>query len=358
MRVVQFLSVLSRGDAVSNDCLAIHKMLLTQGLDAHLCVEKVLRKPDEEVAIEPIAFCDELTDEDVAILHLSTGCFMNKRFSLLTCKKAIIYHNITPSRWFRNYDEQAYASCLDGFLQTRALSKRVDYAIVDSEFNRIDLMAKGFRCPIDVVPILIPFEDYKAEPNQEIVNRYQGKPGANILFTGRVAPNKCHEDIIKAFWAYKKHYDPDARLFLVGAFNKTDRYGARLLGYVEDLDLDDVYFPGHIGFDEILAYYKIADVFLCQSEHEGFCIPLVEAMMFDTPIVAYDSTAVGETLGGAGILLDEKDPFVTAGVMDRVVRNEGLRANILEGQRRRLEDFSYEKTSERLSALIRGFVGA
>ena len=177
------------------------------------------------------------------------------------------------------------------------------------------------------------------------------------MFLGRIAPNKKHEDIIAAFSCYKKNYDINARLFLIGSSEGMEAYRDQLNEYIDMLGVNDVIFTGKVPFDEILSYFKIADVFLCMSEHEGFCVPLVESMFFDVPIVAYASSAVPETLSSAGILLKEKDPLVTAGIIDRLLRDDDLREDVLNGQRKRLSDFSYEKTSELFLQYIKRFIG-
>ena len=112
------------------------------------------------------------------------------------------------------------------------------------------------------------------------------------------------------------------RLFFVGKYAGMEAYYEQLKRYVEALDLKDVYFTGHIKFDEILAYYRTADVFVCMSEHEGFCVPLVEAMYFGVPIVAYDSSAIADTLGNGGILTEDKDPKLVAEIINRLVQDE------------------------------------
>lgn len=204
------------------------------------------------------------------------------------------------------------------------LADKVDYCLAVSEFNKQNLRELGYKVPIDVLPVIIPFDDYKRKPNQDILERYKdGKH--NIIFTGRVAPNKCHQDVIAAFACYKKYYDSKARLFLVGSYNETDTYYRKLKKYIELLGLDDVVFTGHIKFEEILAYYSVADVFVCMSEHEGFCVPLIEAMFFGVPIIAYNCTAVPSTLGDAGILVDKKDSIETAALINKVILDSNLR---------------------------------
>ena len=180
----------------------------------------------------------------------------------------------------------------------------------------------GYTCPMKVLPILIRFEDYEQEPDADVIRKYSDG-ATNLLFVGRMAPNKKVEDVISAFAYYKEHYDKTARLFLVGSFQETDLYYQYLQKHIKKLGTHDVIFSGHISFQAVLAYYKIADVFLCMSEHEGFCVPLVEAMYFGVPIVAYDSSAIADTLGGAGILLKNKDLKKTASyIKDNLYSNQ------------------------------------
>jgi glycosyltransferase involved in cell wall biosynthesis len=159
--------------------------------------------------------------------------------------------------------------------------------------------------------------------------------------------------VIKAYALYKKYYNQKSRLILVGSSNGYENYRRRLEIYVSTLELEDVIMTGHIKFNQILAYYRLADIFLCQSEHEGFCVPLVEAMYFNVPVIAYDSTAIGGTLGGSGILMKEKDALLTAGMIDRLVRDSSLRKNVISAQQKRLKDFSPELIEEKFMQLLR-----
>ena len=170
----------------------------------------------------------------------------------------------------------------------------------------------------------------------------------NIVFVGRIVPNKKFEDVIACFAAYKKKYDPAARLFLVGNYQETDAYYQHLQEYIKECGVENVIFPGHIAFRTILAYYKIADLFLCMSEHEGFCVPLVEAMFFETPIVAYASTAIPGTLGGSGVLVESKEPERVAEKIHQVIEDEQYKNEIVKEQKKRLQDFSYENIKEQI----------
>jgi len=235
------------------------------------------------------------------------------------------------------------------------LADEVDYALADSEYNAKELRKLHYCCSVDVMPILLSFEDYEKQPDAQTVEEF-GDGKTNIIFTGRIAPNKKQEDVINAFYHYQKYYNPDSRLILVGSYFNMEGYYEQLRDYVQKLGAKDVVFTGHVSFEKMLGCYHGADLFLCMSEHEGFCVPLLEAMYFDIPIVAYQSSAIGYTLGGSGILLDKKNPLETAGVMDKVIRDEALRNRILSKQRKRLQDFGKERTERLFMEKIEGFL--
>jgi glycosyltransferase involved in cell wall biosynthesis len=177
------------------------------------------------------------------------------------------------------------------------------------------------------------------------------------MFLGRIAPNKKQEDVIKTFYYYKKYMDPKARLFLVGSYEGMEIYYNALKLLVEQLDLEDVYFTGKVPFDQILAYYRVSDAFLCMSEHEGFCVPLIESMVFKVPIIAYNSSAIPYTLGDAGILINQKDYIAAAELLNKVIYDEQLRNRLIENGSRRLEHFSYERTAEEFRSYMKEILG-
>lgn len=267
----------------------------------------------------------------------------------------MIYHNVTPPHFFEGYSRSAERITKLGYENTVSIRPYIEYAIADSEYNARELRKMGYECPIDVRPVLIPFADYEKAPDEDMLKRYSDGY-VNIVFVGRIAPNKCQQDVIAAFAYYKKHIEPKSRLILVGSDGGMEKYGNSLKNYVNALSLDDVIFTGHISFPAILACYKLADVFLCMSEHEGFCVPLVEAMFFGVPIIAYDSSAVGGTLGGAGILSESKDPVFTARLIDRVVNDDELKNKLISDGKKRLEDFSYEKVKALFTTQLNGFI--
>ena len=354
MRIIQFIPTIAYGDAVGNDAVALRKVIEEMGYETGIYAESVVPPLGRKTAML-INELPELNEKDVGILHLSTGAQLNYDFAKFPCKKVVIYHNVTPPCYFSDSD-----SYIEGINQwaleaVKYLADKVDYCIADSEYNKEELVKMGYQCPIDVLSVLIPFDDYRKKPNASVLKHYSDG-NTNIVFTGRIVPNKKQEDIIAAFYYYKKYYDPTARLFIVGAYKEENRYYRRLKKYVEQLELQDVVFTGHIGFDEILAYYKIASVFLCMSEHEGFCVPLVEAMFFQVPIVAYNSSAIPYTLGHSGFLIDTQNPLEVAGIMNYIVKNNEVQQQLIEGQSIRLGDFAYEQIKDRFEELLKEFL--
>lgn len=350
MKVIQITSSLSYGDGVSNDCMAIKRVLTEAGYETELYAE-VIHPGVPDGTARPIQEL-KASKEDIILYHLSIGTDWNFKLASLPGRKVIRYHNITPPMFFDGYNQRAKEDCAYGLFGARYLADKADYALADSAYNCQDLRNMGYQCEISVVPVVVPFEDYDQEPDGKAVAQYSDGR-TNIVFVGRVVPNKCQEDIIKTFYLYKKYYDPEARLILAGSYQGMEKYYGQLQDYVKKLGVEDVIFTGHISFQQILAYYQTADIFLCMSEHEGFCIPLLEAMYFQTPIVAADFAAVGETMGNAGILLPEKDFLLAAGAMNRIKNDESLRKELVRKGQGRLQAFSYDSIKEKFLQEIR-----
>jgi glycosyltransferase involved in cell wall biosynthesis len=222
--------------------------------------------------------------------------------------------------------------CHHGRRELRAFAARTELALGDSEFNRRELVEAGFR-RTGVLPIVLDLAVYERRPAPVIRGLY-GDGRRNILFVGRIIPNKRIDDLIRVFAVYQRYLDPHSRLLLVGDHRGHERYFDRLQEMVRALRLDEVVFTGHVDDDELLAYYAVSCLFLCLSEHEGYCVPVVEAMHLGVPVLAYDAGAVAETLRGGGILLKQKRPEVVAELMQEVLTNAALRMCVLESQRR------------------------
>ena len=203
-----------------------------------------------------------------------------------------------------------------------------------------------------VLPLVLDFSTLRAKPDRRILRQYRDGM-VNVLFVGRCAPNKKIEDLLNAFYYFQRYVQPASRLIHVGSYAGMEQYHALLLTRMRELQLKNVDLVGSVRQDELNAYYEVARAFLCLSDHEGFCIPLLEAMTHDVPVVAYAAGAVPETLDGAGVLVREKRFDLIAETLGRVAEDEPLRIAILKGQRERLA--RYEKQD--LAADLRRFLG-
>lgn len=352
MRVLQLLPTIAYGDAVGNDAVAIGNLLRELNYDTAIYAENYDSRVEFDKVYSYIQL-PKLSKNDVIIYHFSTGSEIMEKI-LMDCpaKKIMIYHNITPAKFFQAYDSQVTKYVESGRNSLQKLNKKFDFCIADSEYNKRELEEYGYICPIYVLPVLIPFKDYNKKPNIQIINEYGNDDWTNIIFVGRVAPNKKQEDVIKTFAFYKRHINSKSRLFIIGDYKGFRTYFNRLEKYVNTLNVKDVKFTGHISFDSILAYYKIADIFVCMSEHEGFCVPLVESMLFSTPVIAYNSSAVPETLGNSGVILKEKNSAVAAYLIKRILSDKVLYNEIIAEQKKRLQDFSYDLLSVKYKELL------
>ena len=355
MMIIQVLPTVSYGDAVSNDARAIAKVIAEMGYKTGIYAENIDRRVTDPL-VHSVSRLPKLGNDDIVIFNHSTGTELCYKLSELNGRKMMIYHNITPPSFFENYSITARDLTRKGYEGTAFLRGQIDYVMADSAYNAADLKGMGYNCKMDVRPILVPFDDYKKEPDENIIEQYGSDGYTNILFVGRIAPNKKHEDLIAAFAYYKKNVNPKSRLILAGSYVGMERYYKALKNYVSALMVEDVVFTGHTSFASILAYYKIADVFLCMSEHEGFCVPLLEAMFFEKPIVAFDSCAVPDTLGGSGVLIKDKDPVFVSLLIDRIVKDKALREQIIRKQNERLKYFSYNNIKEMFTEQLKGFI--
>jgi len=351
LKIVQLLPTMAYGDAIGNEVLAIRSIIHDMGYTSDIYADVI----GSHLEKEKIIHCDNmvLAPSDVLIYHLSTGSRLNRIIEQFYCKKIAIYHNITPSNYFLGHDSTSYAAVKAGLNEIKHLKNKFDYCLADSEFNKQDLLNYGYTCRIDVLPIVMPFSDYAKRPASSVLRKYADTM-VNLLFVGRVVPNKKIESVIQTLYHYYGKYNTNSRLFLVGAC--LESYRCKLEEYTRLLGLRNVVFTGHVKFQEILAYYNLADVFVCMSEHEGFCVPLLEAMHFGIPIIATSHTAVPSTLGGSGILLDESSPLLAAGAVDRLISDKELREKVIVGQRKRLETFSYPIVKQQFQTYISEFL--
>ncbi len=342
MDIHQFSTSLTYGDAISDEMLEIQKVLREEGHRSEIFTRFFdprlagLRRDYRE-------YKKLSSPGNVVIFHFSIGSPVSKLFFRVPDRKIMIYHNITPHAFFVDWHRILARECYKGRLELKLFRDKVDLAVGDSEFNRRELEEAGYP-RTGVLPIMMDFAKFDV-PGDPLTRRLFGDGKTTVLFVGRVIPNKKFEDVIKTFHFYKRVFNPRSRLILAGDYRGLERYHASLLALVGRLGLEDVHFSGHVDFGELLAYFELADVYLSLSEHEGFGVPILEAFHKKIPVIAFDAGAVGETMNGGGMLVREKDFFRIAALTDCLVRDNGLRAAIVRGQRKALEKYGRDNVA-------------
>ena len=354
MKIIQILSHITYGDAISNDVLAIDEMIRDLGYESAVMAVKI-HESLLDYAI-PLNF-SQINNEDLIIFHKSNGDGITGRIAKLPNKKILIYHNITPPEFFFLYDPMTAIVLSIGRIQTKKNLKKFDFAWGDSEYNCRELMAYGMDTKkVNSLSILIPPK--KIHSDEKILNSLSSDKGTKLLFIGRISPQKKHEDVIKTYW-YVLQQDPNAKLFFVGNWNGSEKYYAKLKGFCADLNLSDeqVVFTGTVTEEEKSAYLDSCDVFVCMSEHEGFCVPLVEAMQHDLPIAAFSAAAIPETMGSDHPLLFLKKDFqVIADAIVNVQKDETYRQEILDYQNKQAKLFDYDDNRQKAFALLQNVI--
>ena len=341
-RVHQVLATLGYGDAIGHEVLGIQRVLEGAGFESEIFVETADRRL-EHLTTDYREMVGAVAPEDVLIHHFSIGSRASRTAYALPGRMALVYHNITPPEYFVGVHKDLVKLCFHGRRELTAYVTRCELALGDSEYNRRELETLGFA-HTGVLPVVPDFSHLDVPSNTMTAGRFDDG-WTNILFVGRVIPNKKFEDVIRAFHVYRTKYNPRSRLLLVGSYGGFERYLAMLNALVARLGTPGVHFLGHVSNEELTALYDVADLFLCASEHEGFCVPLIEAFYKQVPVLAYAATAVPATMDGGGVLYDSKNPFDVARLMAAVLDDPAIQDAILDSQdaalaRLRAKDFS------------------
>ncbi len=327
--VHQVLATLGYGDAIGHEVLGIQRVLRAAGYDSEIFVQTA--DPRVEDLTQDYRDLSEASHPDnILIHHFSIGSRASRVAYALPDRMALVYHNITPPEYFVDVNKELVQLCYRGRRELALYKSRCDLALGDSEYNRQELEAIGFP-DTGVLPVVPGFDHLSGPPDYAHAGEFDDG-WTNVLFVGRVIPNKRFEDVIRAFHAYKTWFNPRSRLLLVGAHSGFERYLTMLHQFVARIGASDVHLVGHVSNEELTAYYELADVFLCASEHEGFCVPLVESFHMGVPVVAYAASAVPATMDGAGVLYTDKSPLHVAALVNAIVDDPSLRAAIVEGQ--------------------------
>ncbi|SRR5579883_360790 len=351
------------GDAIGRDVLHMARVLRKKGHEVEWFSTTFGRsqpRSDDGVHVR-----DFLGDDPTALLILHHAIGWPHAVPLISrtnCRRIVKYHNVTPACYYDSLDPEYAELCRQGRSQLREIiADQCDLYLADSPFNwreLIDLGADPRRCVV-----LPPFNDLEnllnIGPDAEVLRDY-GDGRTNLLFVGRRVPNKGHRFLLDAFAAYHHHHNPRSRLVLIGRGDrKQAKYTQSLRERVWRLGLQgQVIFVDGVTEAELKAYYERASVFILASEHEGFCVPLVEAMALRVPIVAYGTTAVPHTVGDAGLVWEEPDPFLLAQSIDVVLHDPAVRQQFIEsGWRRYQQSFANSRIERDFLQALRPLIG-
>ena len=284
----QLVAGYAQGDAISNEVRMLRGIFRSWGYESDVFCELRRILPELRGDARDLSTAREaIGPDDVVLLHLSIGSDANDLFPTLPGRKAILYHNITPPEFFRGVQESVSALLARGLRQAKALAGSASVVMADSAFNAREIEAMG-------------------------------------------------QDLLNAFYYFQRYVQPASRFIHVGSFAGLEQYHALLLARARELQLQHVDLVGTVSQAELNAFYDVSRLFLCLSDHEGFCIPLIEAMTHRLPVLAYAAGAVPETLDGAGVLFREKRFDLIAETMGRVAEDATLRDAIIRGQDDRL----------------------
>lgn len=355
--VHQFVPALIPRDATGSHTLLLRDALRAAGWRSEIYAEAT---HDELLAeSRPLsAYEADTRPGDVLVYQFSTSSAVADYLATRPEPLVLDYHNVTHPDLYAGWDPESARRSAEALVQLARLAPRAALGLADSAFNEEDLRRAGCRRTA-VVPVLVDFHRLAAPPNRRVLEHLRAAgPGADWLFVGRLVPSKGQHELVKALWAYRRLYDPRARLHLVGA-GASARYLTALRAFVDDLGLSGaVRFPGEASEAALAAYFAAADVYVSLSVHEGFGVPLLEAMAAGVPVVARRAGAVPATVGGAGLVIDRTEPSYVAGVVHRVLDDDALRERLVAAGRDRVAGQSLERSARAAVRAIAVVAGA
>jgi glycosyltransferase involved in cell wall biosynthesis len=350
MKVNQWVPAAHGGDAIGGSARRVRDLLRGMGHESDLYALTI----DDELQNDVRPFADSSSKTgDITIFHYALPSSMSAAFASLPRGRVLQYHNVTPARFFAPYDPALFRLASLARQELATLASGTDLALGDSQYNREELDELGFE-RTGVMPIAVDTARLTNAPPQPVLDDILGDGFVNFLFVGRIAPNKRIEDHIKLAEQYKRYIDAYYRFIFVGRYDVVPRYYAAIRALMDEYKMlpERFVFTGPVPDAELAAYYRASSVYISLSEHEGFCVPLLEAMAMDVPVLAYSAAAVPDTLGGAGVQFAPKDLEYAAELLGMLAFEEEPREGVLAGQRKRLNDFSDTVMQQRLTSLI------
>jgi glycosyltransferase involved in cell wall biosynthesis len=344
-RICQFSTGFHPGDAITQEMLAFDSIFRKMGWESEIFSEHI----GSAVKNKAKRFINYKQEKnDIIIYHHSIHSVIGDFVSQQKCPIILIYHNVTPSYFYESYDLPFAYSLKKGKEELLDFRNIFLKSFADSEYNKKELEELGYN-NVDILPIAYDFNSLEIEG--VIRNSFEG---LKILFVGRITPNKKQEDLIRFAEIFRKYFRTDFQLQIVGYSSPASKsYMDELSNLVRFWNLEEnVHFSGYVTHPELVGYYRNSDIFLSMSEHEGFCVPLIEAMFFKLPILAFSAGAVPDTLDGSGILFKHKNFPLIGEMIEEIMSNISIKEKIIHKQNQRLEEFKLEKPEEAIVRFI------
>ena len=353
MIVNQWVPAAHAGDAVGDHTRALRGLLRGWGHESEIYAIDI-DESDDGLRGDVRTWDDPASRAgDATILQFAAASAMTAAFSGLPGARVLQYHNVTPSHFFAPFDAHLAAATSAGRQELATLAARTDLALAPSEYSRREL--DDLRFPrIGVVPLAVDVDRLRHADRVPALEALLQDGLANILFVGRLSPNKKIEDHIRLAEQYRRYIDSNFRFIFVGRYDVVPSYYSAIRALIVEHRLapDRFWFTGPVPTQELAAYYRHAHAYVSLSEHEGFCVPVVEAMGMDVPVLAYAAAAVPETLGGAGVVFAPKDLEYAAELLGAMVYDESIRAPLIAGGRERARVFERERVAPRLKGML------
>ncbi len=333
-RIDQLLAGFADGDAISNAALIMRDVVRALGHASDIFAPTDRVSPPMRASCRPLeAYAP--APEDVTLYHYGLAAPTTPHFLRARGKKILVYHNITPAEYFDGFDDTVAAQLRDARVELCEVAGHADAVWAASRFNASELEGMGIS-PVHVFELPFSTNLLDTPPDEELLRRRQA-PMTTILFVGRIAPNKRVEDLIQAFAWYHKTINPLSRLFVVGSNRSCPRYYTLLRMMAGDLDIPNICLEGFASQAGLSVYYQLSDLYVCTSEHEGYCLPLLEAMYKGLPVISRIAGGTPEAMDGAGVLYDDLNHRELAELFHNLLSDGGLRERVLVGQRERVQ---------------------
>ncbi len=346
-----FVPVVHGGDAVGRHTLRLRDAAVAHGFESHIYVD-VTEPATESETLSLFEYDAHARRDDVLVYQFATASYMAQWLTARSEQLVVNYHNITPSNLISPWDPFLALGQRTAEAELYEMVSRTSLAVADSAYNQRQLVEAGFTVTAVVPPSAALAPEAIAARSGGVERRPPPAKGARWLSVGRLAPNKCVEVAITALAVTRAHGDPDATLHVIGK-PSTSTYDDALRQLVADLGLSDaVTFGGYASDATVAAAYAESDVLIITSDHEGFCVPVVEAMSVGLPVVAFNQGAVPDVLGEAGVLVDTKDPYHLSSAIADLLRDTGRLAELNGAAAEQLRQLDLETAADRFIGLL------